>query len=96
MRYYLRFGLIVFAAAKVCFFLPTLLIAEWCRRRSPRLITGALRLVIVLYIGIYTVGVFALNHISAGRRDDSGPRNGIGMQASLEKVPALRSVRSAE
>src|SRR6266542_282321 len=64
MRYYLEHGLMVFAGAKVCFFMPALLMAEWCRRRNPRLITGALRLVIILYIGVYSIGVFTLNQLS--------------------------------
>jgi uncharacterized protein DUF5658 len=61
MEYYLRRGLIIFTGAKCLFFVPALVMAEWCRLRNPRLITRTLRLVIGLYVGLYSVGVFALN-----------------------------------
>jgi hypothetical protein len=97
MRFYLQRGLVVFTGAKLFFFVPTLLIAEWCRRRNPRLITGALRLVIVLYVGLYSIGVFTLNQMAAtGRRDHSGTASRIGIEASLERSPSFPSAPSAE
>jgi hypothetical protein len=61
MRFYLDHGLLPFIGAKCLLFIPALLLAEWYRHRNPRLIAGTLRVVIVLYVGLYSVGVFALN-----------------------------------
>jgi hypothetical protein len=61
MRFYLQYGLLAFIGAKCLLFLPALLIAEWYRHHNPRLVTGTLRLVILLYVGLYGVGVYTLN-----------------------------------
>src|SRR6266567_1582075 len=58
MSFYLRHGTGAFIAAKCLLFVPALLIAEWYRRRNPRLISATLRGVIVMYLVVYAVGVF--------------------------------------
>jgi uncharacterized protein DUF5658 len=63
MGYYLQHGLLVFVAAKCVLFIPSLFIAEWYRRRNAPLITHTLRIVIALYVGLYSVGVFAANYL---------------------------------
>ena len=50
-----------FVAAKCLMFIPALLIAEWYRRRNPRLISATLRGVIVMYLVVYAVGVIHVN-----------------------------------
>jgi hypothetical protein len=69
MRFYLQYGLVAFIGAKCLLFLPALLIAEWYRHRNPRLITGTLRLVILLYVSLYGMGVYTLNRdrLAGGR-----------------------------
>src|SRR5438132_2166229 len=61
MSFYLQQGTGTFIAAKCLMFIPALLIAEWYRRRNPRLISTALRGVIVMYLLFYAVGVFHVN-----------------------------------
>jgi hypothetical protein len=65
MAFYLQHGLAAFVGAKCLLFVPALLIAEWYRRRNPRLVLGTLRLVIVLYVGFYSLGVAAMNREDA-------------------------------
>src|SRR5260370_15655588 len=61
MSFYLRQGTGAFIAAKCLLFVPALLIAEWYRRRNPRLVSLALRTVIVMYVFLYAVGVLQMN-----------------------------------
>jgi hypothetical protein len=61
MSFYLQHGTGTFIAAKCLLFVPALLIAEWYRRRNPRLISTSLRGVIVMYLVFYAVGVFQVN-----------------------------------
>jgi hypothetical protein len=61
MSFYLQQGTWAFIAAKCVLFVPALMIAEWYRRRNPRLISMALRGVIVMYLLLYTLGVFQVN-----------------------------------
>jgi hypothetical protein len=61
MAFYLKYGWLAFVGVKCLLFVPALFIAEWYRRHNPRLVTGTLRLVIVLYVGLYSAGVFTLN-----------------------------------
>jgi hypothetical protein len=61
MSFYLQHGTGTFIAAKCLMFIPALLIAEWYRRRNPRLISTTLRGVIVMYLLFYAVGVFQVN-----------------------------------
>lgn len=61
MSFYLQQGTGAFIAAKCLMFIPALLIAEWYRRRNPRLISTTLRGVIVMYLVFYAVGVFQVN-----------------------------------
>jgi hypothetical protein len=61
MSFYLQQGTWAFIAAKCLMFVPALLIAEWYRRRNPRLVSVALRGVIVMYLLLYTLGVFQAN-----------------------------------
>jgi hypothetical protein len=68
MRFYLQYGMLAFIGAKCMLFVPALMIAEWYRHHNPRLITGTLRLVILLYVGLYSVGVFQLNVPGGGSR----------------------------
>jgi hypothetical protein len=62
MDFYLQQGMPMFVAAKCLLFVPALLMAEWYRRKNPRLIIQTLRLVIVLYAAFYAVGVVHANH----------------------------------
>jgi Domain of unknown function (DUF5658) len=72
MRFYLQYGMVAFIGAKCLLFVPALLMAEWYRQRNPRLITSTLRLVILLYVGLYGVGVYTLNRDRlVGRRFDT-------------------------
>jgi hypothetical protein len=61
MDYYLQQGTAAFVGAKCVLFVPALLIAEWYRRRNPRLVIKTLRLVIVLYVTFYSAIVFQAN-----------------------------------
>jgi len=61
LSFYLQHGTGAFIAAKCLMFIPALLIAEWYRRRNPRLISRTLRGVIVMYLLFYAVGVFQVN-----------------------------------
>jgi hypothetical protein len=61
MSYYLQQGTGAFVAAKCMMFVPALVIAEWYRRRNARLVEGALRIVILLYVTFYAVGVLEMN-----------------------------------
>jgi hypothetical protein len=62
MDFYLQQGPLAFVAVKCLLFVPALVMAEWYRRKNPRLIVKTLRLVIVLYIAFYMAGVFQANH----------------------------------
>jgi Domain of unknown function (DUF5658) len=62
MDFYLQHGVLSFVGAKCLLFVPALVMAEWYRRRNPRLIIKTLRFVIVLYITFYSVGVLQANH----------------------------------
>jgi hypothetical protein len=61
MSFYLQHGTGTFIAAKCLMFIPALMIAEWYRRRNPRLISRTLRGVIAMYLLFYAVGVFQVN-----------------------------------
>jgi hypothetical protein len=61
MNYYLEQGVGAFIAAKCLLFVPALIIAEWYRRRNPRLVIRTLRVVIVLYLGFYSAVVYRAN-----------------------------------
>ena len=61
MSFYLQQGTGTFIAAKCLMFIPALLIAEWYRRRNPRLISTTLRGVIVMYLVFYAIGVVQVN-----------------------------------
>ena len=61
MSFYLQQGTWAFIAAKCLLFVPALMIAEWYRRRNPRLVAATLRSVIVMYVAFYAVGVFQVN-----------------------------------
>lgn len=89
MRFYLQYGMAAFIAAKCLLFLPALGIAEWYRQRNPRLITGTLRLVIVLYVGLYGVGVYSLN----GGPLVGGPLGMMWIERQLNQ-PVIQPVRS--
>jgi hypothetical protein len=73
MRFYLQFGLLAFIGAKCLLFLPALLIAEWYRHHNPRLVTGTLRLVILLYVSLYGAGVYTLNRSNWTERQLNQP-----------------------
>jgi hypothetical protein len=61
MSFYLQQGTWAFIAAKCLLFVPALVIAEWYRRRNPRLVSVTLRAVIVSYVLFYAAGVFQVN-----------------------------------
>jgi hypothetical protein len=75
MSFYLQQGTGNFIAAKCLMFIPALLIAEWYRRRNPRLVSTTLRGVIVMYLVFYAVGVFQVNRpvTAAALRDEYTP-----------------------
>jgi hypothetical protein len=80
MNYYLQMGIAPFVGVKCLLFIPALLIAEWYRRRNPRLVIKTLRLVIVLYLTAYTTVVYRANHHAftetAAYAEASVPRSG--------------------
>jgi len=62
LRFYLeRGGLSCFTAAKVLLFAGPLLALELLRRRQPHSIRASLRVGIVAYLLVYTLGVLHLN-----------------------------------
>src|SRR5947209_3367570 len=68
MSFYLQQGTGAFIAAKCLMFVPALVIAEWYRRRTPRLVSVTLRAVIVMYVFFYAVGVLQVNWpVTAGQ-----------------------------
>src|SRR6266849_371298 len=73
MSFYLRQGTGAFIAAKCLLFVPALLIAEWYRRRNPRLVLLTLRTVIVMYVCLYAVGVLQMNRPVTAAEWDSDP-----------------------
>jgi hypothetical protein len=90
MRFYLQYGMGAFIGAKCLLFLPALLIAEWYRHRNPRLITGTLRLVILLYVGLYGVGVYTLN-----RDRHAGGGFSTGWTEQQMNQPVVRPIYSS-
>lgn len=69
MSFYLRQGTGAFIAVKCLMFIPALLIAEWYRRRNPRLVCATLRGVIVMYLAFYAIGVLQMNRpVTAAER----------------------------
>jgi hypothetical protein len=61
MSYFLDLGYIPFALAKLLMCLAPLALLEWARRRNPKFVLKMLRCGIVLYLGIYCVGVYKIN-----------------------------------
>ena len=61
LGYYMRAGLLPFAAAKALLTLGPLAVLEILRPRSPRFITAALRVGIGAYVAVYVVGVCQIN-----------------------------------
>jgi hypothetical protein len=79
MSYYLHLGTGAFVAAKCMLFVPALLIAEWYRRRNPRLVAATLQGVIVMYVTLYALGIFQANRpVTAAELgwDRNPPRTG--------------------
>jgi hypothetical protein len=76
MSFYLRQGMAIFIAAKCLLFVPALMIAEWYRRRNPRLVSVALRGVIVMYLILYAMGVLQVNRPASAARSP-GPLIGV-------------------
>lgn len=74
LRFYLDFGVPAFIGAKCFLFVPALLIAEHYRSHSPLLVTRLLRVVIGLYVGLYSTGVYAINHTPSGFKERRGLR----------------------
>jgi hypothetical protein len=67
MNFYLQLGIAPFVGVKCLLFVPALLIAEWYRHRNPRLVIRTLRVVIVLYLTVYSAYVYHANrHLLAG------------------------------
>jgi len=56
MARFVHMGPVAFIVAKLCAFVPALLLAEWYRPRNPTLIRQTLRLVALLYVGAYLLG----------------------------------------
>ncbi|MBI3912194.1 MAG: hypothetical protein HY320_14850 [Armatimonadetes bacterium] len=54
-------GLLPFILVKLLSFMPALILAEWCRRRRPGCIERVMRVVAVLYVAIYAVGLLGIN-----------------------------------
>ena len=74
MSFYLRQGTGAFIAAKCLLFVPALMIAEWYRRRNPRLVSLTLRTVIVMYVFLYAVGVLQMNRpVTAAEWEQDSP-----------------------
>lgn len=75
MSFYLRHGTGIFILVKCLLFVPALLIAEWYRRRNPRLVVTALRTVIALYLAFYAMGMFQANRAAtaAGLEWEANP-----------------------
>ncbi|HLK59784.1 MAG TPA: DUF5658 family protein [Chthonomonadaceae bacterium] len=59
--FFWQHGAWAFIAAKGFFLLGPLLVLEWARRRDPRFVLLASRVVIVAYLLLYIVGVARLN-----------------------------------
>ena len=57
MAFFLDQGVVPFIVAKICTFVPALIMAEWYRPRNPRLIHKLLRWVIAGYFFIWVAGV---------------------------------------
>src|SRR5262249_55469396 len=99
MSFYLHLGTGAFVAAKCTLFVPALLIAEWYRRRNPRLVAGTLRTVIVMYVGLYALGVVQANRpVTAAELgwDRNPPRTGATISIPSERDHASgRSCRGA-
>lgn len=53
MARFLHQGAVPFIIAKLCMFVPAIIVAEWYRPRKPALITGVMRLVIAAYVLLY-------------------------------------------
>lgn len=64
-RRYWDMGLGAFVLAKTICVAGPLFILEWARRREPKLVTWALRMAIVGYLGLYGMGLLKLNAISS-------------------------------
>ena len=91
MSFYLQQGTAVFIAAKCLLFVPALVIAEWYRRRNPRLVSLSLRAVIVMYLVFYVAGVLHVNMPATAAElsgDMSGPGSG---PAPMLLAPAGRT-----
>ncbi|HZT44252.1 MAG TPA: DUF5658 family protein [Chthonomonadaceae bacterium] len=63
-RRYWDMGLGAFVLAKSICVVGPLFILEWARRRKPLLVTWALRVAIVGYLGLYGMGLLRLNDVS--------------------------------
>ena len=57
MAYFLQQGHVPFIVAKLVFFVPALVIAEWYRPRNPRFISRLLQGVTVAYLAAYLIGI---------------------------------------
>ncbi len=62
MRYYLGMGTLPFIFAKFVMFGAPLLVLEWARRHRPAFVRNMMRCAILLYVGMYGVGVWRINH----------------------------------
>lgn len=65
MGFFLAQGVTAFVGAKVLLSAGPLALIEWTRTRRPRLAERALNLTIVLYIGLYGLGVYRANSVRA-------------------------------
>ncbi|HSV73011.1 MAG TPA: DUF5658 family protein [Chthonomonadales bacterium] len=61
MNHYLEQGVLVFIAAKALLVAGPLIVLEWARRSRPAFVHSMMRATIVMYLGIYGVGVLRLN-----------------------------------
>jgi cell division protein FtsW (lipid II flippase) len=89
MSFYLKQGTWAFIGAKCLLFVPALMIAEWYRRRNPRLVSVTLRAVIVTYVVFYAAGVVQGNRpVTATELDWDQDPPGTGAAALLPGSPA--------
>lgn len=91
MNFYLRQGTGVFIAAKCFLFVPALVIAEWYRRRNPRLVSFTLRAVIAMYLLVYAVGVFQVNRPATAAELSESPAIQLAEPASARVALPCRS-----
>ena len=67
LGFYMKAGLLPFAAVKALLTLGPLAVLEILRPRSPQFITGALRVGIAAYVAAYVVGVCQINAHAIGQ-----------------------------